>query len=62
MRNAHNIVMLLFLEQMFVSLISGPLDKLFGGGNLPAFMLGAVAAFIDGILALTVLPPPSSNT
>ncbi|XP_010673573.2 sucrose transport protein SUC2 [Beta vulgaris subsp. vulgaris] len=50
------------IPQMFVSLISGPLDKLFGGGNLPAFMLGAVAAFIDGILALTVLPPPSSNT
>lgn len=50
------------IPQMFVSLISGPWDQLFGGGNLPAFMLGAVAAFVDGILALTVLPPPSSNT
>ncbi|KAK9713773.1 hypothetical protein RND81_06G050700 [Saponaria officinalis] len=50
------------IPQMFVSLISGPWDQLFGGGNLPAFLLGAVAAFIDGILALTVLPPPSSNT
>jgi len=47
---------------MFVSLIIGPWDQLFGGGNLPGFVLGAVAAFIDGILALTVLPPPSSNT
>ncbi|KAH9625943.1 hypothetical protein KSS87_020363 [Heliosperma pusillum] len=50
------------IPQMFVSLISGPWDQLFGGGNLPAFLLGAVAAFIDGVLALTVLPPPSSNT
>ncbi|KAL9245503.1 hypothetical protein vseg_019147 [Gypsophila vaccaria] len=50
------------IPQMFVSLISGPWDQLFGGGNLPAFLLGAVAAFIDGVLALTVLPPPSYNT
>ncbi|KAL2893650.1 Sucrose transport protein SUC2 [Bienertia sinuspersici] len=49
-------------QAIFVSLISGPWDQLFGGGNLPAFLLGAVAAFIDGILAFTVLPPPSSNT
>jgi len=46
---------------MVVSLISGPWDELFGGGNLPAFMLGAGSALISGTLALTVLPPPSSN-
>ncbi|XP_074282524.1 sucrose transport protein SUC1-like isoform X1 [Silene latifolia] len=50
------------IPQIFVPLISGPWDQLFGGGNLPAFLLGAVVAFIDGILVLTVLPPPSSNT
>ncbi|XP_062024777.1 sucrose transport protein-like [Rosa rugosa] len=46
------------VPQMFVSVISGPLDASFGGGNLPAFVLGAVAAVISGILALTVLPSP----
>ncbi|KAK9758197.1 hypothetical protein RND81_01G214500 [Saponaria officinalis] len=49
------------VPQMLVSLISGPWDSLFGGGNLPAFMLGAGAAIISGILALTVLPPSSAN-
>lgn len=44
--------------QMFVSVVSGPLDSCFGGGNLPAFVLGAVAAVISGILALTLLPSP----
>ncbi|XP_004289897.1 PREDICTED: sucrose transport protein SUC2-like [Fragaria vesca subsp. vesca] len=46
------------VPQMFVSVISGPLDASFGGGNLPAFVLGAVAAVISGILALIVLPSP----
>ncbi|GMH17438.1 hypothetical protein Nepgr_019279 [Nepenthes gracilis] len=45
------------LAQMFVSVISGPWDALFGGGNLPAFVLGAVSAALSGMLALTVLPP-----
>ncbi|KAL8136436.1 hypothetical protein V2J09_002437 [Rumex salicifolius] len=48
--------------QLFVSLISGPWDALFGGGNLPAFLLGSVAALASGVLALTVLPSPSSGT
>ncbi|KAH7524924.1 hypothetical protein FEM48_Zijuj06G0170900 [Ziziphus jujuba var. spinosa] len=43
---------------MFVSVISGPWDALFGGGNLPAFVLGAVAAFASGIFAIFVLPSP----
>lgn len=44
--------------QMVVSVVSGPWDALFGGGNLPAFVVGAVAAAVSGILALTVLPAP----
>ncbi|XP_076902681.1 sucrose transport protein SUC8-like [Bidens hawaiensis] len=46
------------IPQMFVSLVSGPWDKAFGHGNLPAFVAGAVAAAISGILALTLLPSP----
>ncbi|XP_050365289.1 sucrose transport protein-like [Argentina anserina] len=46
------------IPQMLVSLVSGPLDSAFGGGNLPAFVLGAIAAVISAILALTVLPSP----
>lgn len=43
---------------MVVSVASGPWDALFGGGNLPAFVLGAIAAVLSGILALTMLPSP----
>ncbi|KAD4888532.1 hypothetical protein R6Q59_034464 [Mikania micrantha] len=46
------------IPQMFVSLASGPWDSLFGGGNLPAFVVGAIAAAISGILAFTLLPSP----
>ncbi|KAB2635387.1 sucrose transport protein-like [Pyrus ussuriensis x Pyrus communis] len=46
------------LPQMFVSVVSGPWDALFGGGNLPAFVAGAVAAIVSGILALFMLPSP----
>ncbi|KAK9066821.1 hypothetical protein SSX86_014144 [Deinandra increscens subsp. villosa] len=48
------------IPQMFVSVLSGPWDDLFGGGNLPAFVVGAIAAAISGILAFTLLssPPP----
>ncbi|PRQ26999.1 putative sucrose/H+ symporter, plant, major facilitator superfamily domain-containing protein [Rosa chinensis] len=46
------------IPQMLVSLASGPLDSAFGGGNLPVFVLGAIAAVISGILAMTVLPSP----
>lgn len=48
---------------MVVSVASGPWDDLFGGGNLPAFVVGAVAAAASGIFALTMLPsPPSDET
>lgn len=44
---------------MFVSALSGPFDSLFkGGGNLPAFVAGAVAAAISAVLALVLLPNP----
>ncbi|XP_050364847.1 sucrose transport protein-like [Argentina anserina] len=46
------------VPQMVVSVASGPWDALFGGGNLPAFVVGAVAAVLSGILALTMLPSP----
>ncbi|KAL2467549.1 Sucrose transport protein SUC5 [Forsythia ovata] len=44
------------IPQMLVALISGPLDSLFGGSNLPAFTLGGVSAALGGILALKMLP------
>ncbi|KAL6952869.1 sugar transporter protein, partial [Sarracenia purpurea var. burkii] len=39
-----------------VSLGSGPLDQLFGGGNSPAFALAAVSAFISGLIAILAIP------
>ncbi|KAH7568156.1 hypothetical protein JRO89_XS07G0248700 [Xanthoceras sorbifolium] len=49
------------VPQMVVSLLGGPFDALFGGGNLPAFVAGAVAAAASGIVALTMLPSPPSG-
>ncbi|XP_074265080.1 sucrose transport protein SUC1-like [Silene latifolia] len=49
------------VPQMLVSLISGPWENLFGGGNIPTFLLGAGSALISGILALTIIPPSSAN-
>lgn len=46
------------IPQMVVSVASGPWDALFGGGNLPAFIVGAIAAAISGVLALKMLPSP----
>ncbi|CAI9755936.1 unnamed protein product [Fraxinus pennsylvanica] len=43
------------VPQMVVSVLSGPWDALFGDGNLPAFVVGAVAAAASGIFALTLL-------
>ncbi|XP_042068490.1 sucrose transport protein-like [Salvia splendens] len=50
------------IPQMLVSVTSGPWDDLFGGGNLPAFVVGAVAAALSGVLALTILPLPPPET
>ncbi|CAA3012943.1 sucrose transport -like [Olea europaea subsp. europaea] len=50
------------IPQMVVSVVSGPWDEWFGGGNLPAFVAGAVAAAASGIVALTVLPSPDASS
>ncbi|GFP81345.1 sucrose transport protein suc2 [Phtheirospermum japonicum] len=49
------------VPQMIVSVSSGPLDQAFGGGNLPAFVMGAVAAAISAVCALLILPTPTSD-
>ena len=41
---------------------SGPWDALFGGGNLPAFVVGAVAAAVSALFAFTMLPSPPPDT
>ncbi|XP_048131163.1 sucrose transport protein SUC8-like [Rhodamnia argentea] len=46
------------MPQMVISVTSGPFDELLGGGNLPAFVVGAIAAAASGVLALTLLPSP----
>ncbi|KAK4490078.1 hypothetical protein RD792_000733 [Penstemon davidsonii] len=50
------------IPQMVVSVASGPWDAIFGGGNLPAFVVGAVAAAASGVLAFTMLPSPPSES
>ncbi|KAJ0618687.1 putative sucrose/H+ symporter, plant, MFS transporter superfamily [Helianthus annuus] len=49
------------IPQMVVSVLSGPWDALFGGGNLPAFVVGAVAALISGLFAFCMLPSTASD-
>ncbi|KAJ7973952.1 sucrose transport protein-like [Quillaja saponaria] len=49
------------IPQMVVSVLSGPFDALFGGGNLPAFVVAAVSAAASGICAFTMLPSPSPD-
>ncbi|KAK4415761.1 Sucrose transport protein SUC2 [Sesamum alatum] len=49
------------IPQMVVSVASGPWNQLFGGGNLPAFVLGAMAAAVSGILSLVMLPSPPDD-
>ncbi|XP_010540294.1 PREDICTED: sucrose transport protein SUC2-like [Tarenaya hassleriana] len=47
------------IPQMVVSLGGGLFDEMFGGGgNLPGFVVGAIAAALSGVLAFTVLPSP----
>ncbi|KAI3407921.1 uncharacterized protein J3R85_000822 [Psidium guajava] len=46
------------MPQMVISVTTGPFDELLGGGNLPAFVVGAIAAAASGVLALTLLPSP----
>ncbi|KAF8025081.1 hypothetical protein BT93_F2049 [Corymbia citriodora subsp. variegata] len=53
--------MAIVIPQMFVSVVSGKIDQAFGGGNLPAFIMGAIAAVISALMALFVLPNPPSQ-
>lgn len=48
--------MAIVVPQMVVSLGAGSFDDWFGGGNLPGFVLGAIAAAISAVVALFVLP------
>lgn len=50
------------VPQMVVSLGAGPWDALFGGGNIPAFVLASLAALAAGIFAMLRLPNLSSNS
>ncbi|XP_009593381.1 sucrose transport protein SUC3 isoform X2 [Nicotiana tomentosiformis] len=49
------------VPQMIVSLGAGPWDALFGGGNIPAFVLASLSALAAGIFAMLRLPNLSSN-
>ncbi|XVE91456.1 hypothetical protein REPUB_Repub01dG0011400 [Reevesia pubescens] len=49
------------IPQMIVSLGAGPWDALFGGGNIPAFILASFSALAAGIFATLRLPDLSSN-
>ncbi|EXB63850.1 Sucrose transport protein SUC3 [Morus notabilis] len=50
------------VPQMIVSLGAGPWDALFGGGNLPAFVLASVSALAAGVIAIRRLPNLSSSS
>ncbi|KAJ4833473.1 Sucrose transport protein suc3 [Turnera subulata] len=50
------------IPQMIVSIGAGPWDELFGGGNIPAFVLASVAALAAGVIACLKLPILSSSS
>ncbi|KAF9592864.1 hypothetical protein IFM89_018418 [Coptis chinensis] len=50
------------IPQMIVSLGAGPWDALFGGGNVPAFVLASIFALGGGVVAILKLPKLSSNS
>jgi solute carrier family 45 protein 1/2/4 len=54
------------VPQFIVSLGAGPLDEIFGGGNMPAFYFGAGIAICGAVAAVLLLtlppPPPDSRT
>ncbi|GLT66397.1 hypothetical protein SLA2020_387630 [Shorea laevis] len=47
---------------MIISLGAGPWDALFGGGNIPAFILAAFCALAAGIIATRKLPDLSRSS
>lgn len=50
------------IPQMIVSLGAGPWDALFGGGNIPAFVLASIFALGAGIVATLKLPTLASSS
>ncbi|KAJ6898885.1 sucrose transport protein SUC3-like isoform X1 [Populus alba x Populus x berolinensis] len=50
------------IPQMIVSIGAGPWDALFGGGNIPAFVLASVCALAAGVYAALKLPNLSSSS
>ncbi|KAG5522399.1 hypothetical protein RHGRI_034545 [Rhododendron griersonianum] len=50
------------IPQMIVSLGAGPWDELFGGGNIPAFVLASLCALVAGIIATLKLPNLSNSS
>ncbi|KAE8682967.1 Sucrose transport protein SUT4 [Hibiscus syriacus] len=49
------------VPQMIVSLGAGPWDALFGGGNIPAFILASFCALAAGVIATLRLPDLSNS-
>ncbi|KAK3223086.1 hypothetical protein Dsin_010111 [Dipteronia sinensis] len=50
------------IPQMIISLGAGPWDALFGGGNIPAFVLATGCALAAGVIAVRKLPNLASNS
>ncbi|KAI3865326.1 hypothetical protein MKX03_037304 [Papaver bracteatum] len=50
------------VPQMVVSLGAGPWDALFGGGNVPAFVMASFAALAGATIAIMKLPKLASNS
>ncbi|XP_044490244.1 sucrose transport protein SUC3 isoform X2 [Mangifera indica] len=50
------------IPQMIVSLGAGPWDALFGGGNIPAFVLASLSALSAGVVAIRKLPNLSGSS
>ncbi|KAL9401550.1 hypothetical protein Peur_005399 [Populus x canadensis] len=50
------------IPQMIISIGAGPWDALFGGGNIPAFVLASVSALAAGVIATLKLPNLSSRS
>ncbi|KAL0364044.1 UNVERIFIED_CONTAM: Sucrose transport protein SUC3 [Sesamum angustifolium] len=50
------------IPQMIVSLGAGPWDALFGGGNIPAFVLASICALAASVVAVQRLPTLSSSS
>ncbi|KAM7269555.1 hypothetical protein ACFE04_025052 [Oxalis oulophora] len=50
------------IPQMVISLGAGPWDALFGGGNIPAFVLASFCALAAGVIATMRLPDLANSS